>query len=164
MRSKHLITYLTIIIFALILPISAISSDKEVIVINEPLQVEVTNPSVMQTQLPFCPCFSTEEINNAFNGITAEATCDDDRVLLGTDVDAATKLGYGGGADPGFIVGARTRDGITWECIMGDVLPGNELNLIVYFTDIGFTNAMACRLAIMNSTVWTETGCPNVLE
>ncbi|HBE92852.1 MAG TPA: hypothetical protein DDW55_10105 [Gammaproteobacteria bacterium] len=101
--------------------------------------------------LPFCPCFSTSEIDNGYaNQDVTE--CIDDRAFFGIGDDLArTIISFLGGGD----VEVYSADGgASWLCYM----TGAEIGPLVGFNDIGFTNAMACRQTVVNSQTWTR--CP----
>jgi len=111
--------------------------------------VHAAKPGTSNDNLPFCPCFSTSEIDNGYaNQDVTE--CIDDRAFFGFgDNQAKTEISFLGGA----VVDIYTADGgASWACYM------TGAGSLVAFYDIGFTNAMACRQTVVNSQTWAR--CP----
>jgi len=116
------------------------------------------NSAMAKPKAPFCPCFTTKEIKATLAGSKVIA-CQDKRILARpTDfliTSVTTDNGFG---DPGFeanIFGQEDSSGKNvYSCNLGD---GITLDL-VQIKDIGLTNAMACRLTIINSSPWKQ--CP----
>ncbi len=121
---------------------------------ESPIPVTIQNGGSGGSAQPFCPCFTTEEIEAELAGPATE--CIDDRVLdesLGsiTRMDSINALaGVSGRFNPA--------SGYSYSCSLGRI--GMDVDFVVSFRDIGFTNMAACRLTIINSPSW-ET-CPTV--
>jgi hypothetical protein len=154
-------TLLAIIILVLTLPISAICAPPQpgthpgphVNITNDALAVEVTK------QLPFCPCFSTDEINS-FLGNSEVSLCEDDRVVgtSGIGVTTIVTNTLDSTQKSVSVEGISDECALSWSCKMVVVISGSPAEVVLDYFDIGFTNAMACRLAIINSNGWTQ--CP----
>ena len=97
------------------------------------------------TTSPFCPCFSLDEINTSVSAVAVE--CFDDRYL---DDGAGVVLMQ---AADGSVVSLITGDaGTSWQCQLRT--SGDLSDLIVSITGLGLADAMACRLAIIESKTW----------
>ncbi len=123
---------------------------------ESPIPVTIQNGGANGSAQPFCPCFTTEEIEAELAGPPTE--CIDDRVLeegLGsiTRMDSVNALvNVSGRLD-------SSSGSYLYGCGLGRL--GMDVELIVSFPDIGFTNMMACRSTIINSPSWQS--CPMVL-
>ena len=119
---------------------------------DSPIPVTIQNGGTNGSAQPFCPCFATEEIETELAGPATE--CIDDRVLeegIGsiTRMDSVNALVNVSGR-------FNASSGYSYGCSLGRI--GMDVDFVVSFPDIGFTNMMACRLTIINSPSW-ET-CP----
>lgn len=116
-----------------------------------PIPVTIQNGSAIDSMQPFCPCFSTEEIDATIGDLTI-VECNDDRIGTGSapqNVSGTSML-----AGPLALAGVAVGSTDNYHCTLVD----ENNNGIVSFDEIGFTNAMACRLAIINSSAWQR--CP----
>ena len=99
---------------------------------------------------PFCPCFTTEEIEAQLKE-SVIASCIDDRVNIepGTSITSISNNNYSVSIEGRPLIFPDS----TYSC---QIVAGGDF--VVAFSDIGFTNAMACRLTIINSPSWKN--CP----
>jgi hypothetical protein len=108
--------------------------------------------------VPFCPCFTAKEIKATLAGSKVIACQDIRHLARPTDLLITSVTTDNGFGDPGFeaaIFGQEDSTGNNvYSCSLGD---GITLDL-VGIKDIGLTNAMACRLTIINSSPWKK--CP----
>ena len=147
---KSTILFFVTVVFTLVVGINSAMAGKK------PKKVIIANTAQkpVLTQ-PFCPCFTTEEIEAELAGPSTE--CIDDRVLeegIGsiTRMDSANALvNVSGKFD--------ASSGYSYGCALGRI--GMDVEFVVFFPDIGFTNMMACRLTIINSPSWKS--CPFIL-
>ena len=120
---------------------------------ESPIPVTIQNGGADGSAQPFCPCFSTEEIEAELAGPATE--CVDDRVLEEgtgsiTRMDSLNALVYVNGR-------FDASSGYSYGCGISRIL-GMDTEAVVFFPDIGFTNMMACRLTIIKSPSWGS--CP----
>jgi len=120
-----------------------------------PLPVTIQNGNANGSIQPFCPCFTTEEIEAELAGPPVE--CLDDRILSEsngslTRMDSENALvSVSGKVDASL--------NYSYGCSLGRIV-GGDVDFVVSFPDIGFTNMMACRLTIINSPSWQV--CPDL--
>jgi len=125
---------------------------KQVFITNTPVPVTIQNDGIAQ---PYCPCFTTEEIEAALAGPPVE--CTDDRVVFDdgystTRIDSENTLIFVSGVEDASL-------NTNYGCSIGRFEEGG-IRALVDFPSIGFTNMMACRLTIINSPSWQD--CPTL--
>lgn len=110
--------------------------------------VHVTN---WPEQLPFCPCFSQDDLDEVL-GTGAPEDCQDLRLGLSA---VRTAVEMDTVAEEGRVVSVGY-NGTSYYCRLqkSDQIGG----AVVDFQEIGFDNAMACRALIVNSPQWAL--CP----
>ena len=108
-------------------------------------------------QQPFCPCFSIEDVEAVLAGGTEVVYCNDDRDATDDYIEIAIRNDNG---DVVQVTGINP-DNDYYTCYLGNV---SQQDIVVGIPNIGLTNAMACRLTIINSPTWKNSDCPKAWE